>query len=538
MSSVGRLLRTVRHLKLRQLVGRARFKLLVPRVAPGPAPARRDLAGPWVPSARRRPVLLGPARLHLLNQDYDLDSLGWNRPDVEHLLRYNAHYFDDLTAADSGSRHAWQRQLLERWIRENPMPRGTGWEPYPVSLRIVNLVKWFAAGTVPEPAWLESLANQARWLRQRLEYHLLGNHLFVNAKALVFAGSFFAGEEADEWRQCGLDILARELPEQVLADGGQFERSPMYHALALEDLLDLINLARAARGAGGLDQASPAWERLAPAMLRWLRVMSHPDGSLGLFNDCADGIAPSLEELAGYAARLGIEAPMPPDGVTVLRDSGYVRVVRDDFVALLDVAPIGPDYLPGHAHADSLSFELSVAGRRVIVNGGTSRYGVGSQRLLERGTAAHSTVEVDGRDSSEVWGGFRVGRRARIQDLDVQGWTVAAAHDGYKWLVGAPLHRRRWTFAASELRIDDEVGNPGLPAVARYIFGTGIKLEARAANHWSVHADGHSIGTLEVLAGRGAVTSANHTTEFGRVERVACLAVHLDSGRAAVRFTR
>ncbi|MFB1490650.1 MULTISPECIES: heparinase II/III family protein [unclassified Thiocapsa] len=46
-------------------------------------------------------------------------------------------------------------------------------------------------------------------------------------------------------------------------------------------------------------------------------------------------------------------------------------------VALLDVAPIGPDYLPGHAHADTLSFELSLFGQRVIVNGGTSRYRIG-----------------------------------------------------------------------------------------------------------------------------------------------------------------
>jgi uncharacterized heparinase superfamily protein len=37
--------------------------------------------------------------------------------------------------------------------------------------------------------------------------------------------------------------LRSELPEQVLADGGNFERSPMYHAIFLEDVLDLINAA-------------------------------------------------------------------------------------------------------------------------------------------------------------------------------------------------------------------------------------------------------------------------------------------------------
>ncbi|WP_413889259.1 heparinase II/III family protein [Candidatus Aalborgicola defluviihabitans] len=75
----------------------------------------------------------------------------------------------------------------------------------------------------------------------------------------------------------------------------------------------------------------------------------------------------------------------------------------------MDVAPVGPAYLPGHAHADTLSFELSVSGQRVVVNGGTSRYGLGPLRLRERETAAHSTVEVAKQSSSEVWGGFRSG---------------------------------------------------------------------------------------------------------------------------------
>ena len=83
---------------------------------------------------------------------------------------------------------------------------------------------------------------QVRFLRKRLEIHLLGNHLFANAKALVFAGLYFTGNEADEWLGKGLAILEREVPEQVLRDGGHFERSPMHHGIILEDLLDLLNV--------------------------------------------------------------------------------------------------------------------------------------------------------------------------------------------------------------------------------------------------------------------------------------------------------
>ena len=58
------------------------------------------------------------------------------------------------------------------------------------------------------------------------------------------AGAYFDGPAADFWLRRGLFILRRELAEQVLEDGGHFELSPMYHALILEDLLDLVNLSQ------------------------------------------------------------------------------------------------------------------------------------------------------------------------------------------------------------------------------------------------------------------------------------------------------
>ena len=128
--------------------------------------------------------------------------------------------------------------------------------------------------------WLDSLVIQTRFLSQNLEYHLLGNHLFKNAKALVFAGLFFKGKEADYWYQLGVSIINRELSEQVLSDGGNFELSPMYHAIFLEDLLDLLNINQA------YNRSLPDnLENKIIQMLDWLKVMSHPDGEIAFFND-------------------------------------------------------------------------------------------------------------------------------------------------------------------------------------------------------------------------------------------------------------
>jgi uncharacterized heparinase superfamily protein len=380
----------------------------------------------------------------------------WNDPVVEKLWLYNLHYFDDLNAVGAVNRREWHMRLIERWIDENPPGYGNGWEPYPISLRIVNWIKWALGGGELSPRAIASLAIQIRFLCERLEFHLLGNHLLANAKALIFAGAFFELEEAQDWFAKGLAILRRELPEQILADGGHFERSPMYHGIILEDFLDIESVAKA-YGLGAIIRA----ETVAK-MRDWLAAMCHPDGEIAFFNDAAFGIAPNLTELNEYAQRLKHPVQTAPsDGVLRLAESGYIRLQKGDAVLLVDAAPIGPSYLPGHAHADTLSFELSLHGQRVMVNSGTSCYGSGLERQRQRGTAAHNTLVVNGQDSSEVWGGFRVARRAHVQSLDIAdaagGARVEASHDGYRRLSGRNLHRRSWLIGDESLVVEDEV---------------------------------------------------------------------------------
>ncbi|MDW8468891.1 MAG: alginate lyase family protein [Burkholderiales bacterium] len=327
---------------------------------------------------------------------------------------------------------------------------------------------------------MHSLAVQARWLRARLEWHLLGNHLWANAKALVFAGSFFAGPEADAWRARGLEMLRHELREQVLPDGGHFELSPMYHAIVLEDLLDLIQLSRRFRGLVPAADIA-AWSECVPRMMRWLQVMSHPDGEIAFFNDAAIGIAPNFDTLAEYAEQLGLGGCPPlADALVVLPDSGYVRAQAGPAVLIADVARIGPDHLPGHAHADTLSFELSLHGARVFVNGGTSTYERNRERLRQRGTAAHNTVEVNGSDSSEVWASFRVARRARPRNFLVDSHAgvlrIECAHDGYLRLPGRVLHRRIWRLAANRLEVEDYLTGSYSTAIARYHCHPSVRV--------------------------------------------------------------
>ena len=128
----------------------------------------------------------------------------------------------------------------------------------------------------------------------------------------------------------------------------------MYHSIILEDLLDLLNLAGVYHDALPVKALIPAWRTTVQGMRRWLKTLCHPDGEISFFNDAALDIACSPLALEDYAGRLGLGTlPEPEAGITHLPDSGYIRLQQNFTIALLDVGPVGPDYSPGHAHADT-----------------------------------------------------------------------------------------------------------------------------------------------------------------------------------------
>lgn len=525
-----RLWRTVRHLRPVQVYGRLWFRFSPKWTDFSPAPNRRTLAGPWMPPPGRRPSMIGPGAFLFLNEHGTLVSDGWDNPAKAKLWRYNQHYFDDLIAQAAEERTQWHSALIADWISANAPGRGSGWEPYPTSRRIVNWVKWALAGNSLENAAHHSLAIQARWLIRRLEWHLLGNHLFTNAKALIFAGLWFDGPEAANWLAKGERILIREIPEQILPDGGQFELSPMYHALAVEDLLDLVNIARAF----GRDDLVERWSTSLPDMLDWLAVMTHPDGEFAFFNDTASGIAPTTEQLFNYAESLGFSQRLLPDCMYHLAASGYARLSVGPAVVIADLAQVGPDYLPGHAHADTLSFELSLKYKRVIVNSGTSVYGLGPERLRQRGTAAHSTLMIDGQDSSEIWSGFRVGRRARPLGVrvtrDGAAQLAEGTHDGYRHLPGAPLHSRAWQLFNTGLVVTDRLEGGGAHRVeVRFFLAPGLRAEIHPDGTLHVTQDqGQPVLTLTSDGASPVVESSSWHPQFGQSlpNQVICLRVN------------
>lgn len=375
-------------------------------------------------------------RAHEFPQEID-----WDFSDYGKLWTYNLNYFDFLNQQDMEGEEGLR--LIREYLSDLSN-RANGLEPYPTSLRIINWVKFLARHQIRDEEIEEALYRQALHLMKNLEYHLLGNHLLENGFALLFAAVLFP--EAPFSRKAE-DIIRAELDEQILTDGAHFELSPMYHQIILDRLLDSINILQSNNL---FSQLLPVLRDKASVMLGWLRQVTFTNGEIPLVNDAACGIAPTTEQLFAYAKRLGVVPTVRPLGA-----SGYRKVEKAGYEMLVDVGQIGPDYIPGHAHSDTFSFVLYVHGRPLIVDTGTSTYETCERRLVERSTAAHNTVQVDGLEQSEVCGSFRVARRAKVSELQEGNGMIRAWHDGY-CRIGV-RHSREFDFAEEGVKIQDFV---------------------------------------------------------------------------------
>lgn len=454
---IFKLFHTIKHLRFKQVYYRVYYRLIKPKRVECSLPYRASWQ--WQGPLLNKQSILSKTEVVFLNEKGSVLCVDdWNSASKSKLWLYNLHYFDDLSSTDSKFRFQLHHHFIDKWIDDNSSCQGNGWESYTISLRLVNWVKWCSLQREVPSKYLKSMLEQACVLSRRLEYHILGNHLFANAKALIFVGAYLQGDNGERLLSIGLELLNKELGEQFLNDGAHFELSPMYHSILLWDLLELIDLANTSKQ-DELAECLSRWGKIAENALFWLSSMVHNDGELSFFNDAAFGIAKSPNQIFAYAQSLGLNYYKVKEPLMINESSGYSRITFEDYMAIFDHANVGPDYLPGHSHADTLSFELSIGNQRVFVNSGTSLYGTSIERLRQRQTAAHNTVTLAGKDSSQVWSGFRVAKRAyaQLEKASSSGGEVqlVASHNGYTQQSPKAMHTRTLDFNSDSLIIND-----------------------------------------------------------------------------------
>lgn len=408
-------------------------------------------------------------------QLYRLREMNWDDPAQEKLRRYCLHYFDLLVEGEVCD-PIDQAFLLLDWVAKHPDDRSESWEPYVIARRACRWIPWLEehAGRFPEivDVLAESLFHQGRRLHLDIEDHLQANHLFADLKALFLLSVFFQRRITDSgrtrehdrkrttrrWGAHAVPRLLSELASQFLADGAHEERSPMYHSAMMRDVADIANACDRFQTSPTLRPSlkilKNACHELLPRMRIWLQALTHPDRRFALFQDaafngfpgcaetqsgavsatdvykgvigsedsfdgkgykgnkdCRDSVGDRLFEPSGYFVARRIPLHTAPPGMPPAAEGEHAQ--GEHYLAV-DVGEPGPSHQPGHAHSGMLTFELSLWGRRVIVDTGCGSYQNPRIRAACRGTSGHNVPMIEGCEQSDIWGEFRMGRRARM----------------------------------------------------------------------------------------------------------------------------
>lgn len=478
---LARLYYILRYYRKRQLLRRGwnvlRRRMLLPG-APA-APARLTAAEPFAefpkwPGTRRDEQIrpqdeadrLLQGRFCFLSETRQLGfPPDWHapiEPPVSRLWRFQLHYHDylgDLVEArrQSGTPDyvvaAWR--LVAHWIEQHPPEDRSSlvdaWHPYCIARRIPNWARLWAEQPPEEPLGqqvLASLWRQAEFLARNLEWDLRGNHLLEDLRGLSWAVAFFGPAAAPRWKRALRRHVPAQLREQVLPYGEHVERSAMYHVAMLEAVVDMAELLRESIP-GVAAHCRATGERMAD----FLEAILLPDGEIPLLGDSCFGETPPARNVLDRARSMTDRSEVGQGGDTgASRTSSPVRVVGPYWafrhggdMLLFDAGPAACDWLPAHGHADLLHAELALAGRRVLTDSGVHDYDDSPERAYCRSTAAHNTLEIDGRNQCDVWSRFRMGYRGWPEALrhgQQEGlFWAAAGHNAYRRL-GVPRVER------------------------------------------------------------------------------------------------
>lgn len=390
------------------------------------------------------------------------DKINWDYLGHGKLWAYQLNYFDYLHQPEM----TWEtgKALIESFLLDQ-QNRSEGMEPYPISLRTINWIKFLTRYDRYPQEIVDSLYAQYQVLTKKLEYHLLGNHLMENGFSMLFGAVFFKDEKLIRLTR---KILKSELEEQILEDGAHFELSPMYHVILLQRALDGFNILN--NNDHQLQDIEQQLKEVIRRLVNWLHTIIFSNGEIPMFNDSTGGQALEPIAILSYAEQLGFI----PEKVQ-LKESGYRKFEFGDFEMVADVGEVGPTYQPGHAHSDTLSFVLYHQGKPIIVDRGISTYEKNQIREDERGTASHNTVMINSKEQTDIWGGFRVGRRAKPVIMEESESLLKASHTGYDRT--DVKHIREWQVQDKGIEIIDRIEGEKAESVALIHFHPDIEPE-------------------------------------------------------------
>ena len=465
INKIIRLYQTLKYLRFNQFYYRLKYKLI---------PKKRSVFSsngefhslslkPYPLKKKSLKVNKNNYLFYFLNISHSFlkNKVDWCYKDYGLLWSYNLNYFDWLSQENMSLKTGLKSlSIFYKSVHNNSV----GIDPYPTSIRIVNIAKFVVKWNIKKSWLYDEILMDLKMLKKRLEYHLLANHLLENAFALYIGGIV---TNKTIYIESGRNLIREQLHEQILKDGMHYERSPMYHCIILEKLLDSLNFAQANN-----DNFKTFLDHYAAKMvayaLNWLNLDRLP-----MMQDSVYDVAIPLNKLLMYSKSL--LADSYPNSPCLMSNSGY-RIIRNkNFRIIFNIGSIGPNYQPGHSHADELNFEFFHYGKPIIVDKGVSTYEKNSIRLLERSTKSHNCLTIDELNSSDVWSGFRVGNRAKVI-IEHDKTKTKAYHNGFS---GSKVSREILSGESSMSIIDNVVlsnRKNNRKVVGRFHFHPDVKI--------------------------------------------------------------
>lgn len=336
----------------------------------------------------------------LLNQTIKLDNINWQN-NYDKLTNYHLHYFDFLNNCNSKI----GEQAINKWIIDNPPSlNNDGWEPYPISLRIVNWFFFFSKENIkPTKQIINSLYLQVQWLFKQREFHLLANHLLKNIVALLFYGYCFNNKKITQW---SLKNLQKQLSEQFGESGMHYEYSPTYHANAIMDILNCFNLIQS-ENIKIENKLKNKIENVLGKGVGWINKISDNNFYLPIGDVNYEG-CPTPIHIQKYSQKLGINKIESVDKIFPILKS-------DNFKIMLINSPFSPSYNCAHSHQDKLSVLLWYKDKPILTDTGNYSYNFCDERKYSRSIEAHNSIKIDEYEQAEMWDVFRVGYRGKIE---------------------------------------------------------------------------------------------------------------------------
>jgi hypothetical protein len=393
------------------------------------------------------------------------------------------------------------------WINKNPPQFGVNWAcTMDVSIRAINWL-WGYYFFKNSPSLtnefrlqlFKSLLLHGRHIKSNLERYetmkgtFTNNHYLANIVGLVYISILNPEfKEAPLWCDFSLRELEKEMFEQVYPDGMSFEASTCYHRLVTEMFLSAVILARL----NGYDFSPQFMERLEK-MLEFVMYINKPDNTVPLIGDSDNGRLHRLkiwgssgrewvdhryllaigavlfdredfgqmagdqwEEALWLFGEMAIKVkPKVESHVTLpltlesraFPDSGIYIMRNGTMTMVIDSGPVGQNGRGGHAHNDTLSFELCVGNQSCIIDPGSYIYTQNyNARNQFRSTANHNNVMVDGHEINQI----KKDRLFSVIENDypkIHRWTTTdnydlleASHRGYEQINDSITYRRQF----------------------------------------------------------------------------------------------